>query len=168
MRCMACDGEMLLVSVLPDESMIVAGFERCTLQCLSCDEIEQRTVFTRPADPPPPNGFSGLHSKSAIASATAGTRDERAAAVTAIEPKALPMSSAWIRAVVRLRERQAAVAERAVETAKAERVTAFYRSWENLIPPRRQPLFPPPKAKMPQEIRAAVRPPPPPDDEART
>ena len=74
------------------------------------------------------------------------------------------MSSAWIRAETRLRERQAAVAARAEETAKADRVTAFYRSWENLIPPRRQPLFPPPKAKTPQEIRAAVRPPPVDDD----
>ena len=78
MRCMACDGEMLLVSVQPDESMIIVGFERYTLQCLSCNEIEQRTVFTRPAEAPP---------------ATTGTRNGRAAAVVAVEPKALPMAS---------------------------------------------------------------------------
>ena len=130
MRCIVCDGEMLLVSVQPDESMIIVGFERYTLQCLGCDDIEQRTVFTRPADTAAPNGCGGLHGKSAMAPATAA----------AVEPKALPKASAWIRAEMRLRERQAAVAAHAEETAKADRVTAFYRSWENLIPPRRQPL----------------------------
>ncbi len=45
MKCMACGAEMQLVQTVPDETMMVAGFEHRTLQCSGCDEIERRLVF---------------------------------------------------------------------------------------------------------------------------
>jgi hypothetical protein len=38
---------MLLVKVVPDHTMIVPGYERYTLQCLGCYEIEQHLVYNR-------------------------------------------------------------------------------------------------------------------------
>jgi len=45
MRCVACGTEMLLVKVAPDNTMISSGYERYTLQCLGCYEIEEHLVF---------------------------------------------------------------------------------------------------------------------------
>jgi hypothetical protein len=42
---MVCGAEMQLVQAVPDETMMVAGFEHRTLQCSGCDEIERRLVF---------------------------------------------------------------------------------------------------------------------------
>jgi hypothetical protein len=47
MRCLVCDAEMALMNVRPDESMGVAGFERHTLQCPSCGDVEHRLIFNR-------------------------------------------------------------------------------------------------------------------------
>jgi hypothetical protein len=46
MRCIACDAEMQVVRVERDDTMMVPGYERQTLQCPSCKEVERRLVFT--------------------------------------------------------------------------------------------------------------------------
>jgi hypothetical protein len=46
MRCIACGAEMHVVRVERDDTMMVPGYERQTLQCLSCNEIERRLVFS--------------------------------------------------------------------------------------------------------------------------
>jgi hypothetical protein len=152
MRCVPCGGEMILVSVVPDETMIVTGFERYTLQCLECGEVEHRLMF---------KSANGRQAETAV--------DEANAAV-ARQP--LPESSAWLRAVERLRGRQTAATERRAEQRaeqqKADRVTEFYRDWENLIPQRPRPApLPPPKPKPPREIKAAAQPPANPTDDSR-
>jgi hypothetical protein len=58
MRCISCGIEMRLVQVQRDDSMMVPGYARETLQCLHCNEVEHRLVFScatqaQPADPAP-------------------------------------------------------------------------------------------------------------------
>src|SRR5438132_772824 len=45
MKCLACGTEMQLVEAVPDETIMVAGFEHRTLQCPGCNEVERRLVF---------------------------------------------------------------------------------------------------------------------------
>ena len=45
MRCLMCYAEMTLVTVTPDDTMPVAGFEQNTFMCLACGDVEQRLVF---------------------------------------------------------------------------------------------------------------------------
>ena len=47
MRCMVCGAEMRLTQSVPDETMLVPGFEHHTLVCPSCQDEEQRLVFVR-------------------------------------------------------------------------------------------------------------------------
>jgi hypothetical protein len=59
MRCLMCDADMILIKAVSDDSIAVPGFERHTLQCSSCGDVEQRLVFSskttsgRAADVPP-------------------------------------------------------------------------------------------------------------------
>ena len=46
MRCMACGGEMILMNVVPDDTMEVPGFEQHTFTCSECQDVERRLVFT--------------------------------------------------------------------------------------------------------------------------
>ena len=146
MRCMACGAEMILVHVVADETMIVSGFERYTLQCLGCDEVEHRFVFTRQ---------NGARDAQAGADGAGASPPSSAAG----EKNTAAASSAWARTVKTFRSRQAAIAARATGAKKTDRVGEFYRNWENPIPPRRRPvqLLAPPKPKPPSEIKAAVR-----------
>jgi hypothetical protein len=41
-----CDAEMILIKAVPDESVGVSGFDRHTLQCPSCGDVEERLVFS--------------------------------------------------------------------------------------------------------------------------
>jgi hypothetical protein len=47
MRCMACGAEMILMNVVPDDTMTVPGFEHHTFRCSDCHDVERRLVFTR-------------------------------------------------------------------------------------------------------------------------
>jgi hypothetical protein len=47
MRCMACGAEMILVGVVPDDTMAVPGFEHHTFMCSACKDTERRLVFSR-------------------------------------------------------------------------------------------------------------------------
>jgi hypothetical protein len=51
MRCMVCGEEMRLVQTVPDETMLVPGFEHHILACPSCNDEERRLVFTRQTEP---------------------------------------------------------------------------------------------------------------------
>ena len=81
---------MRVVQVVPDESMIVPGYERHTLQCIGCNDVERRLVFSRgktPVDnvPAPP------------------TTDATPASMRESEP--VPAPSVWVRAFAMLRGR---------------------------------------------------------------
>jgi hypothetical protein len=47
MRCMVCGAEMRVMQVVPDDTMMVPGYEHHTLQCTGCNDVEQRLVFSR-------------------------------------------------------------------------------------------------------------------------
>jgi hypothetical protein len=47
MRCMACGTEMILMNVVPDDTMTVPGFEHHTFSCSDCHDVERRLVFTK-------------------------------------------------------------------------------------------------------------------------
>lgn len=47
MRCLACGAGMILVKVVPDDTMAVAGFEHHTFMCSDCNDIERRLVFSK-------------------------------------------------------------------------------------------------------------------------
>jgi hypothetical protein len=56
MRCAACGGELILTSVVPDETVAVHGVEHHTFVCSECHVTERRVVFIkdgREANSPP-------------------------------------------------------------------------------------------------------------------
>ncbi len=44
-----CYTEMTLVTVIPDDTMPVAGFEHHTFMCSRCGDVERRLTFAKPA-----------------------------------------------------------------------------------------------------------------------
>jgi hypothetical protein len=82
MRCIVCGAEMRLMQVVQDDSMMVSGCERHTLQCSGCDEVERRFVFSRANEPSEP------------------------VLVHSIYPPMQSVPNVWARAVARLRGRQ--------------------------------------------------------------
>ena len=61
MRCAACDAELILTNVVPENTLAVRGFEHHTFICSGCHITVRRVVFTRHGreeDPRlPPNLF---------------------------------------------------------------------------------------------------------------
>jgi hypothetical protein len=56
MRCAACGSELILTSVVPDDTVAVHGVERHTFVCSGCHVTEHRVVFIkdgRETDGPP-------------------------------------------------------------------------------------------------------------------
>ena len=78
MRCMACDAEMILMNVVQNKTMAIAGFEHHTFMCSECHDTERRLVFIKrgresDAEPMP------LHTAPSIAPAST-VQDEPVAA----------------------------------------------------------------------------------------
>ena len=44
-HCLACGEEMALIEAVPDDTMMVAGYEHHMLQCSACGDSERRLVF---------------------------------------------------------------------------------------------------------------------------
>ena len=57
MRCMGCGGEMILMNVVPDDTMAVPGFEHHSFMCSECQDMEQRLVFTKHGREEEPEGI---------------------------------------------------------------------------------------------------------------
>ena len=49
MRCMVCGGEMVLIEAVPDETMMVSGFQHETYMCSVCADVERRFCFKKHA-----------------------------------------------------------------------------------------------------------------------
>jgi hypothetical protein len=122
---------MQLVQAVPDETMMVAGFEHRTLQCSGCNEIERRLVFNperaaasanaAPVGPPvspatAPDAPAAAQTPETPSAPTAPDASIGDAPVNGNAPvgadaptaaRELPAApSAWQRAVARLRGRQ--------------------------------------------------------------
>jgi hypothetical protein len=62
MRCAACDAELILTNVVPENTLAVRGFEHHTFICSGCHITVRRIVFTRHGreeDPKPPPSLFG-------------------------------------------------------------------------------------------------------------
>jgi hypothetical protein len=95
MRCMACGAEMRLMQVVPDDTMMVAGYEHHTLQCTGCDEVERRLVFSREKTPV----------ESVPAPPAKREAPETKAPETERQSERVAAPSAWARAVAMFRGR---------------------------------------------------------------
>jgi len=64
MHCTACDAELILTNVVPENTAAIRGFEHHTFICSGCHIRVRRIVFTRHGreeEPkPPPNLFDHL------------------------------------------------------------------------------------------------------------
>jgi hypothetical protein len=95
MRCMACGAEMRLMQSVPDDTMMVTGYEHQTWACTGCDEVERRLMFTRaktPIDAVPAPAVAPQD-----APAVRGEPEPEPGPITAAIP------SAWSRAVAMFR-----------------------------------------------------------------
>jgi hypothetical protein len=46
-RCSACDADLVLTSVAPDETVRMRGFEHHTYVCSACHMTERKVVYTK-------------------------------------------------------------------------------------------------------------------------
>ena len=57
---------MRLMQAVPDNTMMVSGYEHHTLQCTGCDEVERRLVFTREKRPDDCNHWQAARTAAAV------------------------------------------------------------------------------------------------------
>jgi hypothetical protein len=131
---------MRLKQVVPDDTMLVPGYEHHLLECPACHEIERRLVFTREIEPTPfeprplpPNLSKVEATESAAADATKTNIEGNAgpAAAGAI------ISSSWARAVDRLRSQQSSLQARQTEATASDAVSQKRRDRQDAVRRRR-------------------------------
>jgi hypothetical protein len=138
MRCMACGANMVLTAVVPDETMMVRGFEHQTFRCLDCNVTEERLTFTGGAA-----RRAQLITPVPVVQAAQSAEAPRTP-VAAARPQDTPhqqngaAAGAWIRAVEKVRSRQAEIRERAEGARRTDWNIEFNRAWEQLAPGREQ------------------------------
>jgi hypothetical protein len=145
MRCMACGEEMVLTAVVPDETMMVEGFEQQTLTCLACRGTERRLVFNRGATetttPPPDSSRSQDQRRQEVPRLLPETTTpppDSSCPQPPVSPCGIAPARAWERAIEKLRNRQADLHQRADEAKKTNWNTQFDQAWEKLAPTRRE------------------------------
>jgi hypothetical protein len=135
---MACGANMVLTAVVPDETMMVRGFEHQTFRCIDCNVTETRLTFTggaarREQLTTPVPVVQADQSVEAVQAAAAAARPEDIP-----PPQNGAAASAWMRAVEKVRSRQAEISERAEEIRRTDWNIEFNRAWEQLAPGREQ------------------------------
>jgi len=155
MRCMACGEEMALTAVMPDDALTATGFEQQIFTCLSCHATEIRLVYARRRDSvSAPASSAGPQAAPACAiPAPAGPGAAPAGAEAAPdpcgpgshrpsppkrEPKSITPAAAWVRAVEKLRSRQAELIRSAPCPEREHWTVQFTKDWERLAPARRR------------------------------
>jgi hypothetical protein len=86
---------MILMHVVPDETMPVAGFEHHTFMCSECYDTERRLFFAKPSEPVDPVPMAVLP--------TIELPSAPSIAPAAIEPGPPPASGFLKRVLARLR-----------------------------------------------------------------
>jgi hypothetical protein len=148
MRCLACNAEMRVEEVTPDETSPVWGYEHRTLRCPECGDVERRLAFagdkgSPEAGPPRENvaigaPTSGTPTSPPIAEAQSDAADEPPEKVPAVK---------WAQAVEKVRMRHTVLAlqvaaQRTADAAVSQSLPPshdFDRIWENLVPPGGSP-----------------------------
>jgi len=125
MRCMGCGAQMVLTAAVPDETMVVRGFEHQTFRCFDCAITEQKRTFTG-GDPAP------AAPAQAIAPAASAAKPEHP--FEPADPGSDEGPAAWTRAVAKLRSRQAEIRQRAEAAKRMDWNMEFNQAWEQLAP----------------------------------
>jgi hypothetical protein len=94
-RCMGCGAEMILMKVIPDDSMPVPGFERHAYMCAACLYTENRLMFNKPPPERESEAVSFLAALAAPPIAPAST----------VQHEAAPAQSFWGRMFAKARGR---------------------------------------------------------------
>jgi hypothetical protein len=146
MLCLVCGAEMRLVEVVQDTTMLVPGYEHHTWQCSGCSIVEQRLTFSREKTPAAKVPVGPTHPEPpAVEQQTTFSREETPAAKVPVEPThpeppaAKLQTSAWAKAVEKLRRIEADRKERATAAREAaneaERHAQFNRDWGSSLAP---------------------------------
>jgi hypothetical protein len=134
---MACDGEMILTAVKPDEFGMVVGFTHETFQCSLCEDVECRFVFRRelrPVSVSPKQSFVSASSvETTSASGPQSPPTKSASSLPPISSSTQEQSACnWERAVKTLRNRQADIRVRTRSDEKNDTNARFNQRWEKL------------------------------------
>ena len=124
MRCMGCGAQMVLTAAVPDQTMLVRGFENQTFRCFDCGVTEQTRTF-RAGSPP---------AAEVMGPASNGVEPENGS--EAVPAVAAARSRAWTLAVEKLRSREAEIRQRAERAKRTDWNMAFNQAWEQLAPAR--------------------------------
>jgi hypothetical protein len=139
---------MILVKVVPDTNMMVAGYEHHTSQCSGCYEVEQRLVFSLRSEShgdenPPAEAAaesSGAAPDAASSEIGGSPPSEPVTNGHAELPAPKPIASAWKRAVERVRIQQADLKERLNGRLQAKlKSDQFNQDSENLASAQARP-----------------------------
>ena len=138
MRCMRCGGDMVVTATASEDAALPAGFTHETLQCLACGDVERRLVF-KPAliETDASACLSSPRQETASSSPQAPSPASDASALS-LPPEVGASAPAWIRAVEKLRSRQADIRVR-THKEKPDWHARFNQAWEKLAPPSRGP-----------------------------
>jgi hypothetical protein len=138
MRCMGCGGDMVVTATASADAALPAGFTHETLKCLACGDIERRLVFNAAplaTGAPSSARLPSSPEETATSSPQAPVSD---ASSRCLPPEIGASAPAWIRAVEKLRSRQADLRMR-THKEKPDWHARFNEAWEKLAPPSRGP-----------------------------
>ena len=102
---------MVLLKAVPDATMPIDGYERRTLQCAQCGEVEERLAFNRREQSPSDDPHPAKPEQSQVAEARP------------------PSTSIWTRAVETLRNRQRTLGQ---EEKSVNREQQFRQAWDGV------------------------------------
>ena len=142
---------MILTAVKPDDAGMVGSFRHETLQCSVCQDIERRFVFGSgsseklrlppvPARPQQPSvSFSSFEAISASPPQSSSSPQTISFLPSkSLQPEAVASASTWLRAVEKLRNRQADIRVPA-DDEKNDWHARFNQTWEKLAALRKHP-----------------------------
>ena len=181
MRCLACGEEMALVEAVPDETMMVPGYEHQTLRCSACGESDRRFTFN--------SGKSSLTTSAPVKASDAFDKIadglKEVTEISSSQDNDITAPGVGEHIIEKVRERQANLNQRVAE-AKSKRAKAitqserlrriqkklqavkasheadeFKRFWESLVPASNEPtqsvslpILSPLPAPLPEEPQA--------------
>ena len=137
MRCLACGEEMALVEAVPDETMMVPGYEHQTLRCSACGESERRFIFN--------SGKSSLTTSAPVKASDAFDKIadglKEVTEISSSRNNDIAAPGAWECIIEKVRERQANLNQRVAE-AKSKRAKAILQIDEASVnlPNRQHPV----------------------------
>jgi hypothetical protein len=151
---MACGEQMALTAATPADDVAVPGFQQQLFTCSACGSTERRLMFaptkakasTAKASTMDPVPAKTPAANQAITAPAAPEATPSAEADGAREPpcasperSGIAPATSWVRAMEKLRSRQADLMQRTPWSERAHWNAQFEKAWERLGPERRLP-----------------------------